>query len=313
MDRSLKQFLGLDGGLAGRVRFLAGLSLLFFATVILGVVAAVGAYFLRWPEAVWTPIVALILFVLLILSLLAISARRLRDIGWPPGPVLGGMMLIYALEAFGPAIAWPSPVRELTPAPLTLTGLLILGFVLALWPGRAEAGERRGGFVLPGAVAALLIGGAGLGLVLDPLQGRTCPVYGAGAPSEDCESLGVIGRYYSSYLVVEANKRLGDRKPERALKGLKAAIAMRPQFVYAYNSLGLAYDQLNDTARALEAYDRALALQPAYVNGLINRAVLLDKLGQRPRALADLQTILRHEPGNAVARQGVAYMTGGGR
>ncbi len=310
MERSLKRFLGLDGGVVGRVRFLAGLSLVFFATVILTVIVAVCAYFLHWPGAVWTPIMALVLFVLLSVSLLALSARRLRDIGWPPCPVLGGLMLVYALEAFGPSIAWPSPVRELTSAPLTLLGVWILGFVLVLWPGRAEGGERRSGLVLPGAIATLLIGGVCLGLIFDPSQGRTCPVYGAGAPSDDCESLGVIGRYYSSYLVVDANKRLGDQKPERALKGLKAAIAVRPQFVYAYNSMGLAYDQLNDTTRALEAYDRALALQPAYVNGLMNRAVLLDKLGQRPRALADLRTILRHEPGNAIAQQGVTYMTG---
>lgn len=306
-----KRFLALDGGGLGRMRLLAGVSAVFFSTVVLAVVVAVCAYFLRWPESIWIPIAALVLFILISVSLLALSAWRLRDIGWPPGPVLGGLMLIYAVEAFGPSIAWPAPVPALTSAPLTLMSVWVLGFVLLLWPGRAQDGEARGGFLLPGAVAALVVGGVGLGLVFDPLQGRTCPVYGASAPSDDCESLGVIGRYYSSYLVVDANKRLDERRAERALKGLKAAIAVRPQFVYAYNSLGLAYDQLNDTAHALEAYDRALTLQPSYVHGLLNRAVLLDKLGQRPRALADLRTVLRYEPNNAIAQQGVAYMTGG--
>lgn len=151
----------------------------------------------------------------------------------------------------------------------------------------------------------------GLGLVFDPLQGASYPAYGSGRPSDDCASQGLIGRLYSSRLVVRANSKLDAREPAKALERLDQAIALRPHFVYAFNSRGLAYEQLKDQARALEAYDQALTLQPGYVHGLLNRAVLLDRLGRRDRALADLRAILREDPGNAVARQGIAYMAGG--
>ncbi len=307
----LRRLLGLEGGVVSRVRFLAGLSLLFFGSIVLGVGAAIVAHVLHWPSEIWTTIMAIVLFILISGSLISLSARRLRDIGCAPGFGLGGLLLLYAFEAFAPPIPWPSPLRDLTRFPLTTLGLWTLGFFLIFWPGRDEAGERRGSLLVPGAMAAVLIGGVGLGLVFDPQQGKVCPIYGAGAPSDDCESWGAIGRYYSSYQVVEANKRLDQREPARALTGLKRAIAVRPQFVYAYNSLGLAYAQTNDTTRALQAFDRALALQPGYVHGLINRAMLLEQLGQRPRALADLREALRQDPNNTFAQQGIAQLTGG--
>ncbi len=313
LERLFRRLLGLEGGAVGRARFLAGLSLVFFVSAGLTIAIAVVAYFLRWPSAMWTPILALVLFILLSVSLLSLSAQRLRDIGWNPARGLGGLMILYAFEQFAPPLPWPSPVRALTAHPLTTLASWALGFVLVLWPGRDENGETRGGTLIPATITALLLGAVGVGLVFDPLQGKTCPVYGAGAPSDDCESYGVVGRLYSGLLVVDANKRLDRADPAesaRALKGLEKAIAVRPQFVYAYNSLGLAHAQLNDKAKALAAFDRALALQPAYVHGLLNRARLLEELGQRQRALADLRAVLAQDPNDEFAKSGVAYMTG---
>ena len=170
---------------------------------------------------------------------------------------------------------------------------------------------RTGSALIPVAVCALAL--VGLGLVFDPLQKPACPIYGAGAPGDDCASRGLIGRYYSSILVVQANRRLDRHDPAGALKLIDQAVAVRPGFVYAFNSRGLAYDQLKDRPRALEAYDQALALMPTYVHGLMNRATLLYGQGQRDRALADLRAVLRVQPDNAFAKDGIAYMTGSRR
>lgn len=297
-------------GVAGRVRFLAGLSLLTFSALALVVVVAVIAALVHVPTASWSPALALILFVLIGGSFLGLATRRLRDVGWPPLLVLGGLVALTIVEWWSP-LAFPSPWRELMSYPAGALAWAGLWLVLLVWPGRTPEGELRGGGVLPGAAVATLLAVVGLGLIVDPFQGKACPVYGASAPSDDCESLGVVGRVYSTYLIIDAHKQLDQREPARARRELERAIAVRPGFVYAYNSLGLAYDQMNDSGRALAAYDHALTLRPRYAHGLINRAMLLDKLGQRPRALADLREILRHEPDNAAAKQGVAYMTGG--
>jgi uncharacterized membrane protein YhaH (DUF805 family) len=300
-------------GVEGRVRFLAGLSLLLFTGAALAVAVAVAAALLHWPGKVWIPVTALVLAVFGNWSLLGLSTRRLRDIGWPPILLLGGLIALMIAETLSPRVL-PAPWGEIVRYPFSTLAVWSLGLVLTLWPGSEADGELRGGssgIMAVASLAALVVAGAGLGLVFDPVQSKACPVYGAGAPGDDCESLGVIGRYYSSYLVVDANKRLGDREPARAMAALSKAIALRPQFVFAYNSQGIAYEQMGDTAKALAAYDRALALRPSYVHGLTNRAVLLDKLGQRSRALADLREILRVEPNNPMAKAGVVYMTGG--
>lgn len=300
-------------GVEGRVRFLAGVSLLMFSMVIVTVAVAVVAGLAHWPGSIWMPIEVAVVFILGNWSLLALGTRRLRDMGWSPILVLGGLIVLSVVEYLSPRVA-PAPLGEVLRFPISTLASWALAMALLLWPGCDAEGKVRGGangaMVVASSVAVVLAG-AGLGLIFDPMQGKACPAYGAGAPGDDCESYGVVGRLYSSYLVVDANRRLDAHDPARALKALDKAIAVRPQFVYAFNSLGLAYEQLGDTAKAMAAYDHALALRPEYVNGLTNRAVLLDRLGQRPRALADLQTILRIQPGNVTARAGVTYMTGG--
>jgi uncharacterized membrane protein YhaH (DUF805 family) len=309
----LEWLFGFRGAI-GRGRFLAGVSLLFFASLALVVAVGVGGALAHWRPASWSGLLALILFLLGAWSILALSVRRLRDLGAPPALVLGGLVVLGVVERLASPLALPDFWGGAVHWPIMALATVLLGLVLITWPGLTPDGDPRGDDLtafLPVGVASLMLAGIGLGLVVDPLQGASCPAYGPGRPSDDCASQGLIGRLYSSRLVVRANSKLDAREPAKALERLDQAIALRPHFVYAFNSRGLAYEQLKDQARALEAYDQALALQPGYVNGLTNRAVLLDKLGHRDRALTDLRAILREDPGNAMARQGVAYMTGG--
>ena len=315
----LEWLFGFRGAI-GRVRYLAGIALLGFgAAAVFGLVVA-GGFLIRGAGKTWVgpTILGLLLLTLLVLpawSIVALSTRRLRDMGVPPILALGGLAALGVTEPlWGQPIA-TAPWADAVHRPITTMVAAAVFLTLLVWPGRApEGGVREGGWGFLAPVAAVVGGLAlvlGAGLAFDPLQRASCPVVGAGAPSDDCASHGVTGRLVAGYLVVRANHKLDRHEAASALADLDRAIAVRPAFVYAFNSRGLAHEQLNNQAQALRAYDQALALQPAYVHGLLNRAVLLDKLGHRDRALADLRTILRVEPANAVARQGVAYMTGG--
>ncbi len=310
----LEWLFGFRGEI-GRARYLAGLSLLFFSALALAVIMVLAGMGLRWPRETGSGLAAFAILVLGFWSILALSARRLRDLGAPPILVLGGVAVLCLLEAvFAPFSLGGGGVQR----PISALILAAVALALIVWPGQASeraAEDRPGGdaskILIP--IAAFAVALVGLGLVFDPLQAPSCPAYRAGAPGDDCASQGLIGRYYSSILVVQANKRLDQHDPRGALKLIDRALAVRPSFVYAFNSRGLAYDQMKDQTRALQAYDQALVLQPHYVHGLINRAVLLDRLGHRERALADLRTILSVQPDNAAAKDGIAYMTGARR
>lgn len=295
-------------GEIGRVRYLAGFSLLVVMTVLVTVavtLVGVAAPSLRSP--LLSTGLAVVLAVLAYWSVTALAARRLRDIGLNPWLVLGGLTLLSLAERFLPfglpGMAWLEP----TASPVSgLIGALVLAAML-LWPGRSAEGALAA--FAPVMIAAALVCVAGLGLALDPLQPKACPTIGAASPNLDCASHGLVGRLYAGRLLVRANARLDAHDPKAALALIDRAVALRPGFTYAYNSAGISHDQLGDTDKALAAYDRALALQPAYVNGLINRARLLNQLGQRQRAMADLHVILSEDPANVSARALMASMT----
>lgn len=299
-------------GEIGRVRYLAGFSLLLVMTIVVMVAATLlGAAAAPLRSPLLTTGLAVVLAALAYWSTMALAARRLRDIGLNPWLVLGGLFLLGVAERFLPFglpdLAWLEPMA--TPVSGLIGSLVLAGMLL--WPGK-DADADLAAFV-PVAIAGVLVGVAGLGLAFDPLQPRACPAIGAASPSLDCASHGLVGRLYAGRLLVRANARLDAHDPKAALALIDRAIALRPGFTYAYNSAGIAHDQLGDDAKALAAYDQALALQPAYVNGLINRARLLDKLGHRDRALVDLRAIQRYAPDNATARAWVAYITGGAK
>jgi uncharacterized membrane protein YhaH (DUF805 family) len=309
----LSWLFGFQGEI-GRARYVAGLSLLIFSALALILGVALTGIALRWPRETWVALTVLVIFALGAWSILALSTRRLRDLGAPPILVLGGLALLGVIEAAWSPVTLANPWGDALHRPITALLFALVGLALIACPGQTaeRAAEERS----PGVAAKWLIpltvgvaGLIGLGLVFDPLQRPSCPLYGAGSPGDDCASRGVIGRYYSGLLVVQANRRLDRHDPAGALKLIDQAVAVRPGFVFAFNSRGLAYDQLKDRTQALRAYDQALALQPTYVHGLINRAILLDALGRRDRALADLHAILRAQPDNAVAKAGVDYIT----
>lgn len=63
--------------------------------------------------------------------------------------------------------------------------------------------------------------------------------------------------------------------PEKAVAEIKEHISKRnPHDLYAYQTLGVAYSAMNDTANAIEAYNRAIEIQPSYVRPYIHLAYL---------------------------------------
>lgn len=128
-------------------------------------------------------------------------------------------------------------------------------------------------------------------LVIDPWAPRGCP--GPSTTGLDCARFGGAGRLYSSYLLVRGNAAA---TPEAAMPKIDRAIGLRPNFVYAYNSRGLAYAAAGRTAEALAAYDHALRLAPGYIGARANRAALYQRLGRGEAAARDFDAVYASAP-----------------
>jgi tetratricopeptide (TPR) repeat protein len=112
----------------------------------------------------------------------------------------------------------------------------------------------------------------------------------------------------------KANEAMGRQDWNKAAELLNQAIAIYPQYVGAYNNLGVVYSRLNDTAHEQEALEKAISLDehfaPAYENlaklylrqkefsqaeTLLGKALTVDpNNGQNLTLLADTQYMERH-------------------
>ena len=70
---------------------------------------------------------------------------------------------------------------------------------------------------------------------------------------------------------------------------ISQAIAINPNFSYAYGSRGLAYSQLGQYNSALEDFSKALALDSNYARAYVNRGKLYLKTGNKELAVPDFQ------------------------
>ncbi len=128
-------------------------------------------------------------------------------------------------------------------------------------------------------------------LVIDPWAPPGCP--GATATGLDCARFGGAGRLYAAFLLVRGNAAA---TPEAAIPKIDHAIQIRPNFVYAFNARGLAYDAAGRTGEALAAYDRALRLAPRYIGARANRAALYQRLGRGAEAARDFDAVYAAPP-----------------
>ena len=97
-----------------------------------------------------------------------------------------------------------------------------------------------------------------------------------------------------------------------ALEQLKNALAEYPEFMLAYNEMGVQYMKLNDYRKADEALQSALKINPKAFMPLQNRGVVLFTLKQYAEAEKLLREVVKMKSDSAVGHyflgQSVAYL-----
>jgi Flp pilus assembly protein TadD len=100
-----------------------------------------------------------------------------------------------------------------------------------------------------------------------------------------------------------ALKRIAEAK--KLLETLLRENAKRP---VALLNLGFAHALTNNLPEALRRYDQALALDPDYEQAMVNKAAVLNFQGKKAEAKGLLERVLRLNPGNGQAREGLGRL-----
>ncbi len=100
-----------------------------------------------------------------------------------------------------------------------------------------------------------------------------------------------------------ALKRIAEAK--KLLEALLRENAKRP---VALLNLGFAHALTNNLPEALRRYDQALALDPDYEQAMVNKAAVLNFQGKKAEAKGLLERVLRLNPGNGQAREGLGRL-----
>ena len=101
------------------------------------------------------------------------------------------------------------------------------------------------------------------------------------------------------------------KKYKEAAAAFKAATAMKPDYIDAYNMLASAYTQLGEKKKAVEAYTISLKLDPKQDQVNLNLANIYiedKKFGDAEKALKAALNPLQGNPGNAVAQYTLAHL-----
>ena len=83
---------------------------------------------------------------------------------------------------------------------------------------------------------------------------------------------------------------------DAALSDYNKAIELKTDFVEAYFSRGLAYDQRGDLDRAIADYDKAIELKPEYADAYYSRGLDHERKGDLAQALIDLSKAVELDP-----------------
>jgi tetratricopeptide (TPR) repeat protein len=103
--------------------------------------------------------------------------------------------------------------------------------------------------------------------------------------------------------VLIALKRIAEAK-----KLLEALLRENPKRPVALLNLGFALALTNNLPEALRRYDQALALDPDYEQAMVNKAAVLIFQGKKAEGKALLERVLRLNPGNVGAREGLGRL-----
>jgi len=86
-----------------------------------------------------------------------------------------------------------------------------------------------------------------------------------------------------------------------AVEAFDRAIALRPDYISAWNGRGLALVELGELNEALESYERATAIRPDDPGSWSNRSTVLRNLGRLDEAIAAADRSLALDPGSIPA------------
>lgn len=100
---------------------------------------------------------------------------------------------------------------------------------------------------------------------------------------------------------VEAQSRLAKRDPEGAVRRLREAVAIAPDFAAAWNALGVIAFQQGDAETADLAFRRALEAEPGAFEATVNLGGLLLRSGHPQEALVYNQRAAEQRPADAQA------------
>jgi len=97
--------------------------------------------------------------------------------------------------------------------------------------------------------------------------------------------------------------------PHKALEYLNEAIRLKPDYEWAYNNRGCAYNDLGQHQRAIEDFNHSIRFKPDLAEAYSNRGLAYHTLGQHERAIQDYDTAIRLKPdlAEAYSNRGLAY------
>jgi tetratricopeptide (TPR) repeat protein len=98
-----------------------------------------------------------------------------------------------------------------------------------------------------------------------------------------------------------ALKLAQDGKNKAAIEKLNEAIKTHPNFMLAFNELGVQYQKVGDLDKANDALQSALKISPNAFAPLVNHGIVLVRLKKYAEAEADLRDALRENDKSAIA------------
>jgi len=107
--------------------------------------------------------------------------------------------------------------------------------------------------------------------------------------------------------VDKANEAMAQHNLKKAQEHLEKAIALAPQYVTAYNNLGVLYDKMNDIPKEEEALSKAVELDGHFAPSLVNYGKLSLRQKDPVKAEALLQKASVSDPGNPETLMLLAY------
>jgi hypothetical protein len=107
---------------------------------------------------------------------------------------------------------------------------------------------------------------------------------------------------FAAYFNLGALK-LGEHDPNGAVPLLEDALRAEPNQPVALNTLGAAFEMMDQNAEALVCFRKALGEQPGYLNARYNLGNTLADLGQLDEAIREFEAVVAADPSDAKARE----------